>query len=279
MENKFKIKNINIEFQDEYENVSINFDDGEFIKIKDTEFGKESHYEDEDEDGDSIWYKELYSQSDCGLKLKQFSELDSYFSIFIDLDKLHSDIEISIGLLTILKKIDEENKIKKKEEERKEKERLKNEEEQNRIWNLKMDKNKETFLNYINFLRKENLTKEINIIYHYWATGELSNNSSQSFICDFGGWNTKNSRAKCREKVKNLIIDNAKTRGFDLSFYTYNIRRQDFKEIIKINPEEFFKKYFFEYNFKTSMVGDGHNQHWVITNIEINQGVKSYDQN
>jgi len=27
------------------------------------------------------------------------------------------------------------------------------------------------------------------------------------------------------------------------------------------------------------MVGDGHNQHWVITNIEINQGVKSYDQN
>ena len=290
MENKFKLKNINIEFENDCENVIINFDNGEFIKIKDTEFETdfESHT-----DYWSDAHKVLNIKSDCDLKLYQIEPMNAMFiipshnhySIFLDLNKLDSDIEISSGLLSILKEIDIERKRKKIEDDERHKravealeksreELRKAEEEQNRIWNLQADKNKEIFLGYINFLRKENLSKEIHIIYHYRFTAQLTDLNSKSFKFDFGGWNTQTSRALCREKVKNFIIDNAKMRGFDISFYPYGIRNQDFKEIIGIDLNVFFKNHFFEYNFKTSIVGEQHNQRWVVESMEIIEKTK-----
>ena len=134
MENKFKIKNINIEFENYCENVTINFDDGEFIKIKDTTTEIENDY---DAKLNACEHQIFYFATNCGLSLQQIESWGDWscnsgdwtyntrndYGIFLNLDKLDANIEISSGLFTKLQQIDEKIRLMRLQDEKEEAER------------------------------------------------------------------------------------------------------------------------------------------------------------
>lgn len=274
MEDKFKLKNINIEFEDSCENVIINFDDGEFIKIKNTEFTTEIENDYNDHE-----YKILNFATNCGLNLQQI-ELrknwtfysSNYYAISLNLDKLDANIEISSGLLSTLQQIDEKIKLIRLHNEKEEAERKRQAEGELAI---EFDKNAEQLTNYVNFLKKHNFIKEINYIFNFLKNDQLRYFDG-SFNCIYHS-EIKNKKLRdiCRQSLLNKIVETAKFRGFNINL---KVRRSDLNNIFKIDLQE-YAKLFFTYKFSAKLVGEQHNQHWVVESFEIIEKTKNGGQN